>query len=187
MNNPQRDIYDNPSKASPDKETDGKTIVSTFVRFKQRLRRMAASITGNEDDADDILQDAFAKMWVGRDSIKDKDHAAAFLTTTVKHLSIDNVRDKQRHPNISMDEERDAQADDPADEAREREMTFSRIERIIEEELPSLTREIMKRHEYKGESYDDIAHELKMQPAAVRMQISRARKAIRELYKKQTT
>ena len=187
MNYPQKDIYDKETEASPGQEGNGMAIVSVFVRIKQRLKRMASSITGDDDEADDVLQDAFAKLWVNRTVIKDKDHAAALLTTTVKHLSIDNARDKQRRPCMSLDEERDALPDDDANAAKDKEKAFRRIERIIENELSPTTREIMKRHEYKGETYEDIARDLGMQPTAVRMQISRARKAIREIYKRQTT
>lgn len=184
----QKNIYDSPKEPPPPtKKMGGMAIVSTFARFKKRLRRMAASITGDEDDADDILQDAFEKLWVGRNSIKDKDHAAALLTTTVKHLSIDNVRDKQRHPVFSLDEECDATPDEDKEAIIEREDTYREIERIINEQLQPLTREIMMRHEYKGEDYEDIARDLRMQPTAVRMQVSRARKTIRELYIKHTT
>jgi RNA polymerase sigma-70 factor (ECF subfamily) len=40
----------------------------------------------------------------------------------------------------------------------------------------------MRMHEYEGATFESIASRLGMQPAAVRMQISRARKLIREKY-----
>ncbi|MCD7815658.1 MAG: sigma-70 region 4 domain-containing protein [Bacteroides sp.] len=46
-------------------------------------------------------------------------------------------------------------------------------------------RKILNIKEYEGKEYDEIAASLGMQPPAVRMQLSRARKEIRECYLKQ--
>ena len=42
---------------------------------------------------------------------------------------------------------------------------------------------IISAREYDGKSIEEIASDLNMQPAAVRMQLSRARNKIREIYK----
>jgi RNA polymerase sigma-70 factor (ECF subfamily) len=43
--------------------------------------------------------------------------------------------------------------------------------------------QIIEDKEYKGKTIEDIATALGMQPSAVKMQLSRARKKVREIYK----
>jgi len=58
------------------------------------------------------------------------------------------------------------------------------VEELIDHQLSPVQRSILKKKEYEGQSIDEIAKELDMQQAAVRMQLSRARKTIRECYQK---
>ena len=58
------------------------------------------------------------------------------------------------------------------------------IEMIIEQKLTPLQQEILKRRDFEGEEYEQIAKSLNMQQSAVRVQLSRARKTIREIYQK---
>ena len=62
--------------------------------------------------------------------------------------------------------------------------TLRYVEQLVERELSPLQREILRRHEYEDESYRQIADTLGMTETAVMMQMSRARKKIRDIYKK---
>ena len=55
---------------------------------------------------------------------------------------------------------------------------------MIERKLSPVQRLILQKKEYEEQSIEKIANELNMQQAAVRMQLSRARKTIRECYRK---
>ena len=61
---------------------------------------------------------------------------------------------------------------------------FNEVEAIIEKELTPLQKQILESREYKGEPLESIAERLGMQQTAVRMQLSRARKKIRECYRR---
>ena len=65
----------------------------------------------------------------------------------------------------------------------EREELINEIEEIINKALTPTQQLIIKEKEYKDKSIEEIASMLNMQPTAVRMQLSRARKRIREIYK----
>ena len=54
---------------------------------------------------------------------------------------------------------------------------------MVDTELTDLQKLIVRRHEYESVTLEKIAEELGMQPPAVRMQLSRARKTIREHYR----
>ena len=104
---------------------------------------------------------------------------------TVKNLCIDILRRRSHLQTVELDENRDNAVGDPESEAQEREERFRIIERIIELHLTPLQRQILHMKEYENNDYEEIAEILGMQPPAVRMQMSRARKEIRACYLKQ--
>ena len=62
----------------------------------------------------------------------------------------------------------------------EKEQAYAEMRRKIESELSEIQRYILEEKEFGGRTLDEIAKELKMEPAAVRMQLSRARKTLRK-------
>ena len=149
-------------------------LTETYQRIRLRLRAGARQLLSDTEAAEDALQDAFIKLW-GRYEVRSEREAEALLTRTVRNVSIDQIRKRKTVP---------LDGDLPDDDVKEdRETQFRRVERMVEQELTDLQRRIIHRHEYEGASLERIAEELGMQPPAVRMQLSRARKTIRELYR----
>ena len=125
------------------------------------------------DAAEDALQDAFVRLW-GRYQVRSEKEAEALLTRTVRNMSIDSLRKRKTVP----------LAGDLPEEAEEnREALFRRVEEMVDTELTDLQKLIVRRHEYESVTLEKIAEELGMPPPAVRMQLSRARKTIREHYR----
>ena len=124
--------------------------------------------------ADDALQDAFVRLW-GRYQVRSEKEAEALLTRTVRNVTIDQLRKRKTVPLVG---------DLPEEREENREALFRRVEGMVDTELTDLQRLIIRRHEYEGVTLEKIAEELGMQPPAVRMQLSRARKTIREQYRK---
>ena len=106
------------------------------------------------------------------------------LNVTARHIGIDELRRRQKLGETRLEEGCDpAEATDAEDEAPER---YRRVKQIIDQRLTPLQREILERRETREEAFEEIAATLNMQPAAVRMQLSRARKLIREVYYEQS-
>lgn len=161
------------------------TLTSTFTELRKNLLRLAMRFLPNKEDADDALQEAFFRLWRHADQIGSREEAEALTVVTVKNLCIDTLRKKNNIPTVELDENRDEAVCDQADESIEREERFRMLERIIELRLTPLQQQILRMKEYEGKKYDEIAEILGMQGPAVRMQLSRARKEIRDCYLKQ--
>lgn len=162
------------------REKESSVLLSAFRHIEQRLKRTARSMLGCEADAEDVLQDAFVRLW-SRPSKPAPEQAEALLTTTVRNLSVDVLRGRSKCRTEEVGENVAEEVEDTC-EAERREQMFLTVEKIIDRQLPPLAREILRRREYGGESFEDIAASLNMQPTAVRMQLSRARKLIRTCY-----
>lgn len=153
-------------------------LTDTYLRLRNRFRTRAGRILGNAEDADDALQEAFFKLWSKDYDIRTASEAEALLSTAVRNTSLDAVR--RRRDKVPLD----AADRLPAEDRRDRLEQLASVRKLIENELNDTQRYILERVEYGGIRQEQIAEELGMQPATVRAQLSRARKTIRELYKK---
>lgn len=159
------------------------SVLNAFQRMKLRLQHMAERLTGNSEDAEDALQDAFVKLWVKHDNITSDNEACAIMSTTVRNLSIDELRRRQHINMVDMnDVTPNMQRLCDANEQETIDERYAEVQRIIKLQLSPLQQTILKLRDYDGLDYDTIALQLNMQPPAIRMQLSRARKIVRDTY-----
>lgn len=161
------------------------TLTSTFTELRKGFFRLAMRFLSNQEDADDALQEAFFRLWKHADRIDTPEEAEALTIVTVKNLCIDTLRKRNHLQTVELDESRDNVLTESASNVMERKERFNAVQRIIEQRLTPLQKQILHMKEYEEKDYDEIAASLGMQPPAVRMQLSRARKEIRECYLKQ--
>lgn len=160
------------------------TLTTAFTKLRTRFIRLAKRYLTDSDEADDVLQEAFCRLWPKRAQLQSAQEAEAMATATVRNLCIDSWRRQQSISMVELDVERDSPLSEAADAALERSERFRQVQAIIERELSPLQQTILQRKELDGEDIASIARDLQMQQAAVRMHLSRARKAIRECYRK---
>ena len=158
-------------------------LIMTFTKLRKGFLRLASRILPNEEDANDALQDAFCRLWTRRDQIHSSQEAEALAVTTIRNLCIDQVR-KEKMQVVELDAERDSKPTETIEERIEKEELFLEVEEMINRQLSPVQQLILRKKEYEEESIEEIAKELNMQQAAVRMQLSRARRTIRECYRK---
>ena len=154
-------------------------LTKTFTAMRRKFLHIATLFLPQKEDAEDALQDAFCRLWSRRQGINSPGEAEALVTTTVKNICIDKLR-KKKLDTIQIDEERD---DTAAPDNEDREELLQEIESIINRELTPQQQKIIAAREYDNKSIEEIAATMNMQPTAVRMQLSRARKKVREIYK----
>lgn len=152
-------------------------LTEAYIRLRQKLRLASSKYLADADIVDDILQDSFLRLWRRQYPLSSEKEAEALLKKTVKNTSIN---ERRRKMTISL---RIDYPDDSQDVA-EKEKAYDELEGKIQSELTKTQQYILKEKEYGGRTLDNIAKELKMEPAAVRMQLSRARKALRNALKK---
>ncbi len=104
--------------------------------------------------------------------------AEALLARSVRNQSIDTIRVTRQKVPIQGNELQTF----PQFEKKEQ---LRIVEAIIDRELTDTQRYIIRRKEYEGMDIQTVAAELGMEEAAVRVQLSRARKKIREIYNRE--
>ena len=153
-------------------------LTSTFMTLRQKLVRGAGRIVG-ADEADDILQDAFVRLWSRRDEITDRRHAEGLASVTVRNISIDRFRERGHRLTEELDGK---EAVEETDDTATLEETYSEVTAIIDSRLSERDRRIMYMRDRDGVGFDIIAAEFGLSEANVRMIVSRARTTIRNIY-----
>ena len=158
-------------------------LITTFTELRKGFLRLASRFLPNEEDASDALQDAFCRLWPKRNQIHSPKEAEALAVTTIRNLCIDQIR-KDKIDVVELDAERDSKPSETIEERIAKEELYQEVEEIINRQLSQVQQLILREKEYEGKSIEEIANGLDMQQATVRMQLSRARKIIRECYQK---
>ncbi|MDE6859538.1 MAG: sigma-70 family RNA polymerase sigma factor [Duncaniella sp.] len=159
-------------------------LASTFISIRQRLHAMAAGIVGNDDEADDVLHDAFCRLWTRHPDVTDEVAAMKLSYTAVKNSAIDSFRRSQAHPHVQIDTSTTDMVDE-ADEKTDGEATYSAVLRLSERVLNPRQLSVFRLHDIEGLTFGEVAEELGMSPEYVRVTLSRSRKIIRDIYRQQ--
>ncbi len=149
---------------------------SAVGRLRPLLLRVAMSITGDSDDADDIVQEALLKLWFMRDRLDNYSCFDAPARVIVRNLSLNLVRD--RHETVPGEA---ALSDTPYEE-EEPEISDELAEAL--KALPNTEQAVLRMKHLEGMETDEIAGLIRSTPCAVRTALSRARRRIRDLYLK---
>ncbi|WP_462221371.1 RNA polymerase sigma factor [Ferruginibacter sp.] len=126
----------------------------------------------HEEDARDVVQGAFEKMWVSRKTV-DNERCKSFLFTVAYHQMIDHIRKNKR---ISLREEFNENARGTVDPKLD-------TKRILNEALSKLSdlqRSLVMLKDYEGYSYEEIGKITELNESQVKVYLHRARLQLRE-------
>ncbi len=63
-----------------------------FLPYHRKLYRVAFRLTGNPQEAEDMVQEAYLKLWNKRDELAGVLNTEAYCVTLVKNLCYDALR-----------------------------------------------------------------------------------------------
>ena len=154
-------------------------ITSAFTALREQMLSLAERITGNRDDAADAVQDAFVKLWQQRGRFESAHHAQGAGMMTVRTTSIDMARRNSHRSVVPVE-----QAVETVDEVTDNEssLAYQQVRKIIDNDLSRNQQMIIDMREIQGMEFEDIASRMNMTAANVRVELSRARKRVREIY-----
>lgn len=155
-------------------------------RYNQRLFRVARAVTGNDDEAQDVLQESYLRAFRGIGDFRGEAGLLTWLTAITLNEARGRLR--KRRPMVELDvmEERQSRvvpfpgltlAADPEAEAARTE-TRLLLETAIDA-LPPDFRVVFMLREIEGCSVEDTAAQLAIKPQTVKTRLFRARQLLR--------
>lgn len=157
-------------------------FISTILPYKDKLYRLAKRLLVSSEEAEDAVQEVFLKLWNGREKIGNYKNPEAFAITMTKNYCFDRLKSKQAsnlkivHSNYHGSEnlEKNVEANDGV------QLVFK-----IMETLPKQQKTILQLRDVEQFEFSEIAKMLETNETAIRVALSRARKAVREELLKQ--
>jgi len=146
---------------------------------KNKLYRFALRLLGSSDEAKDIVQETMLRVWNGRDTTEVQNMEAWCMRIT-KNLSLDKLRSSQRRTTGSIDERFDMINESLSPhEKTEIDESMKRIDELMAT-LPDKQRQVMHLRDIEGYSYNEISEILELDMNQVKVNLFRARNAVRE-------
>ncbi len=139
----------------------------SVLLYADNVYRFIVKNLRHTEDAEDIVQSAFEKLWIHKDSVEPL-KTKSYLFTVAYHLLIDHTRKAKR---ISLQEsfENDTQAAYQENKA---------LKKVLHEALAILNetqRSLVLLKDYEGYSYEEIGEITKLTTDQVRVYLHRAR------------
>ena len=147
--------------------------------LKNKLYRLANRLLGDSDDAQDIVQEVFIKLWNRRESMDVYRSVEALAVVTTRNLCLDKLKAK-KYLTERLENLRSDIAEPETEMKKEPSELSDKIKEIIQT-LPEQMKTIMQLRDIEGYDFEEIAGILGMNGNAIRVNLSRARKKVREI------
>ena len=143
------------------------------VLYRSSVTRAALFILHDADEAEDIAQDVFLRLYTYTGSFESDDHVKAWLLRCAANMSIDAVRSFRRKHTVSLSE---------VGEQPTRDNTGSSVLPAVMA-LPAKQQITVYLHYYEGYSVQETAAILKISQSAVKQRLKSGREKLKTLIK----
>ncbi|MBR5638487.1 MAG: RNA polymerase sigma factor [Muribaculaceae bacterium] len=151
-------------------------MTSSFLNLRDKLHRIAMRYLQSDEEAKDALQDTWLKL-SDKGEVDTSQEAKNKLVAVLRNICIDRLRKAREVPIDTIN------SSDVPHYNMETE-DIERLEQILQQQLTPLQRQIFNLITHDNLDYEQIATQMSMSVEAVRMNMSRIRKKIRETLNK---
>ena len=161
---------------------DANDFKQRFLPYHRKLYRVAFLQLGNAQDAEDMVQEAYLKLWQKRNELPpDIANLEAYCETLIKHLCYDKMRLLHLEEDDRSPEELPlAGSANVAHEVEQRDEA-NQVMRLIGQ-LPEQQKQIIQMRDVEERPYEEIEEATGLTSINIRVLLSRARKKIREQF-----
>ncbi len=146
---------------------------------KNKLYRFALRFLNNEDEAQDVVQEVFIKAWNQREDLHLYRSVEAWCMQVTRNLSLNRLKSGHYRNTQELTDGQKAHYDpSPYDQAETRDV-LQTIDQLLQR-LPQAQQQVLQLRDMEGYAYQEISDVLEMPLAQVKVNLFRARKALRE-------
>jgi RNA polymerase sigma-70 factor (ECF subfamily) len=172
------------------REDDNVAFADLVELFQHRLVTVMHHLVGNKEEAEDLAQEVFLRVYRTRKKYRPKAKFSTWLFTIANNLALNALRSRQRRPVVPLDV-RDSgplgprpaeqlvldQQNQPGDRMQQQELAA--IVRKALEELNERQRAAVVLNKFEDMNYAEIAEIMGLTTKAVKSLLSRARENLR--------
>jgi len=147
--------------------------------LKDKLFRFAKRFLERTEEAEDIVQEVFIKLWNLREKLDEYRSVEALAMITTKNMCLDKIKSR-RFPVESLDNRKLFLDGIPGETKTDNSDLIYGIRKAIKM-LPELQQMIIHLRDIEEYEFGEIAKMLDMNENAIRVNLSRARKRVREI------
>lgn len=174
------------------KSGDVEAFEQLIFDYQKKAYNIALRIMGNQEDAKDMCQEAFIRIFKSIEGFKEQSSFSTWMYRIVTNVCLDEIRKKKKNDTVSLDNTFETQNGEVHFETASDEDTpeeaFIRTEkrRIILKEINSLSEEYKTAivlRDIQGFSYEEIANILCCSIGTVKSRINRGRNLLKNRLK----
>lgn len=156
---------------------------TSVLPHSKKLLRFATHFLKDDELARDVIQDVFLKLWQKRKTLNEIENIEAFAMQMTKNRCLDVIRANRIVP---IDEATDRKLKaKTVDVHRQVEWSESAQQiKMLIQNLPDLQRTVMQLRDIEQLSYEEISEVTELKINAIRVNLSRARKKVRDEFLK---
>lgn len=162
-------------------------------RYQQRAYAIAYGVVRNREDAEDVVQEAFVKAYLGLKKFKRKSSFYTWLYRIVYHMALDLRRHQARRggAGVELEDHHLHNADESTlgskEERPDQQAESTEDMRLLQHALSQLSEEhrvVLLLREVEGLSYSEIAEVLNLRKGTVMSRLFYARKEVKKVFDK---
>lgn len=153
-----------------------------LLPLKNKFYRLAMRLLNHREEAEDVVQEVFLKIWKMRDELQQYRSVEALMMTMTRNLSLDKLKLKKNKA-VSLQPEWTAfQQESPHEQSEQRDM-LAKVMQLMNR-LPEQQRTIIQLRDVEACTFDEMMKITGFDKNYLRVNLSRARKKIRESIEK---
>lgn len=149
-----------------------------YTHFRSPAVKFCTTLLKDEEEAENVTQDVFAKIWARRMQIKPDHSFQAYLFVSLRNQVFDQFK-KLEKDNISRQQYLDSMKSWSDDEVDEKEAHIISIQNAVNA-LSEKRKQIFKLNVEEGKSYKEIASFLSISTNTVKNQLIKAKQILRQ-------
>ncbi|PWJ57767.1 RNA polymerase sigma-70 factor (ECF subfamily) [Dyadobacter jejuensis] len=157
---------------------DEEAFAQLYNYYRIPALRFSVSLLKDEEEAENLIQELFLKIWLRRTQIKPEQNFNSYFFTCLRNMAFDHFKkmEKNQQMRIQYLENIEAMADD---EMEEKERRLVLVQTAVES-LSTKRKLILKLNLEEGKSYQEIAEFLRISKNTVKNQLVKAKQLLRE-------
>lgn len=160
---------------------DAREFKRRFMPHYKLLYRVAYHLTGSVQDAEDLLQDMYLKLWQKRDNLPDEAMKEAYLVTMMRRLFLDQRRLKHVDASAELKEELSPPDERSLDHQIDSRDEVQQLEGFIQQ-LSERDGKIIRMHMMEDRSYEEIEQDTGISQSNIRIIVMRTRQKLKKQF-----